>query len=121
MTTRSTWFLAALVVVMGAKGEAAADLFTAPLQVNAGQTVQCSAINVDKKPVASMTLELLDPNAVVIFGPQPCSNLPPGGYCTQILINGGTPRLVYCKIAVKSKKIRGIVMNTSTGNSSEAR
>ncbi len=115
-------FAAALVVLVGAARQAAAETFTSALRVHPSDVVECTALNVGIKPV-QILVELRDPAAAngTVFGPGVCANTNPGDICAQELDNGTTDRLVSCKITTKSKKVRAILMNLTTGNSSEAR
>jgi hypothetical protein len=120
VTTRWTLFLAVLAIAIPGRVYAA-DLFTSPLLLSTLQTAICSVSNVGTTPL-DMTVELLDPN-LSLFGPRTCTNTNPGGICSQAYANNsGSPQPISCKVTAKSKKkVRGIIANTSTGASSEAR
>lgn len=116
------WILPLAVFGIVIAGQAhAAALFTSAIPVSAGNNAECIVTNVGTTPL-DITVELLDEGAGSFQAPTTCANRDPGRSCGQFVFGSPVFRSLTCKVVTpKPKKVRGILINVTTGMTSEAR
>jgi hypothetical protein len=112
--------LAAMLALGSAGTVFAADLSTGTIFVPAGHFATCTATNVGTHRI-QVTMDVIDSLDGSVNGPSTCS-LDPEKFCLQeILATAGADRFMFCRVTSTSKRIRGVLMDATSGASSETR
>lgn len=110
----------AALLALGSAGDANAALSTDTIFVPAQQRAVCTATNAGTNRI-EVTVDVIEPFNESVNGPVTCS-LGPQEFCLQeILSIQGRDRFLFCRVTASSGKIRSVLMNTTSGITSQAR
>ena len=96
--------LSTMTLAVGTTAHADAILATAPVLIS-NDCPLCSAVNVGSKPIASVTVEIIDTSNGLVWGggSRTCTDLEPNAACRPGVGCIGSAE-VYCRVTVKGSK-----------------
>ena len=107
MSLRSIAASLAMAVLLPYGASADATLYTTSLEIGADGAISCHAINVGKKPLKEVSVQVYRHAPGAPFSPSVCADLAPGAVCYDAYSGAQES---YCVIRVKGgshKSVRG--------------